>query len=102
MQNVGYKIQLIYKTRYIKIVLYLDIKCIPPTCTNFLKYIYLISLWVSLSYSNMRKWKIFRKASNFQEIFIYMWEGGKSSFYVIFNILGLSRASILDQGSDLV
>ena len=45
MQNVGYEIQLIYKARYIKIVLYLDIKCIPPTCTNFLKYIYLISLY---------------------------------------------------------
>ena len=53
--------------------------------------------WVSLSYSS-----IFRKASNFQEIFIYMWEGGKSSFYVNCNVLGLSRANILDQGSDLV
>ena len=57
-------------------------------------YLWAIPTW--------EKWKIFRIGSNFQEIFIYMWEGGKSSFYVIFNVLGLSRASILDQGSDLV
>ena len=59
-----------------------------------LGYLWAIPTW--------EKWKIFRIGSNFQEIFIYMWEGGKSSFYVIFNVLGLSRANILDQGSDLV
>ena len=57
-------------------------------------YLWAIPTW--------EKWKIFRKASNFQEFIIHMWEGGKLSFYVIFNVFGLSRANFLDQGSDLV